>query len=128
MVEGPVVGGNLCMLASLAGTPWALNTDGAILVLEDVGEPPYKLDRMITQLQLSGALSGVQAVVLGHFTGCSAPEDADWRLQDLLVDLLEPLGVPIWSGLPVGHGSENHPWYHGGRGHLSDGGLRVERD
>jgi muramoyltetrapeptide carboxypeptidase len=127
-IQGPVVGGNLCTLASLAGTPWALRAHGSILVLEDVAEPPYKLDRLLTQLRYSGALDGVLAVVLGEFTGCTVPEDADWSLRDLLLDLLKPLGVPIWSKLPVGHGSANRPWYHGGRGVLADGGLRVERD
>ena len=126
-VEGPVVGGNLCTLASLTGTPWALSSDGAILVLEDVGEPPYKIDRLVTQLRLSGDLSGVKAIVLGDFTSCKPPKDADWSLREVLVELMEPLAVPIWVDAPVGHGNRNRSWYHGGRGVLCDGGLRVER-
>ena len=127
-VEGRVVGGNLCMLGSLAGTPWALRSEGCILVLEDVAEVPYRIDRLLTQLRHSGGLEGVAAVVLGSFTGCDAPDGADWTLRDVLLELLEPLGVPIWSGLPVGHGSQNHPWYHGGVGRLEGGGLSVGRD
>jgi len=127
-IEGRVIGGNLCTLASLAGTPWALRSEGAIVILEDVAEPPYKLDRMITQLRESGGLDGARAVVLGEFTGCAISQDADWSLRDLLLDLLSPLGIPIWSELPVGHGAANRPWYQGGRGLLADGGLRVERD
>jgi muramoyltetrapeptide carboxypeptidase len=127
-VEGPVVGGNLCMLGSLAGTPWALQSKGAILVLEDVAEAPYRIDRLITQLRHSGGLDGVAGIVLGSFTGCDAPDGADWTLRDVLMDLLAPLDVPVWSGLPVGHGAQNRPWYHGGQGRLADGGLSVARD
>ena len=125
-VEGPVVGGNLCMLASLAGTEWALRSDGCILVIEDIGEPPYKVDRLLTQLRLSGALDGVAAIGLGEFSNCSAPKDADWQLRDLLLERLQPLGVPIWGDLPTGHGHQNQAWYHGSKGRLGQGCLRVE--
>lgn len=126
VAEGRVVGGNLCVLASLAGTPWALDGHDAIVVLEDIAEPPYKLDRMITQLRLSGAFDGVRGVALGSFTGTRVPEDADWTLDELLSDLLEPLGVPVVHGLPVGHGTRNHAWLHGAIGRLDPGvGLVV---
>ncbi|MCB9777931.1 MAG: LD-carboxypeptidase [Alphaproteobacteria bacterium] len=125
-VQGRVVGGNLCVLASLAGTPWALCARDAILLLEDVGEPAYKLDRLITQLRLSGALDGVRGVALGTFTDCRTPPDADWTIEALLVELLAPLGVPVVGRLPVGHGSRNHAFVHGGHGVLTVEGLHVD--
>jgi muramoyltetrapeptide carboxypeptidase len=124
-VSGRVIGGNLCMLASLAGTPWALQGQGAIVVLEDIGEPPYKLDRLITQLRLSGALSGVAGIALGEFSGSSAPEGAGWDIEALFSDLLAPLNVPVVTGLPIGHGAENRPWRYGAPGMLTAEGLYV---
>jgi muramoyltetrapeptide carboxypeptidase len=106
-VEGDLIGGNLCVLASLCGTPWQPQTAGKILLLEDVQEAPYRLDRMLTQLQGAGMLTGLRGVALGAFTGCSAPKDAAYTAEDVLRDLLCPLNVPILAGLPVGHGAQN---------------------
>jgi muramoyltetrapeptide carboxypeptidase len=124
-VAGRVIGGNLCMLASVAGTPWALQGEGAIVLIEDVGEPPYKLHRMLTQLRLSGALDGVVGVALGTFTGAQVPADADWSLDELMTELLAPLNVPVLKGLPVGHGPDNRPWRYGAPGVMTDRGLYV---
>ena len=125
-VVGPVVGGNLAVLASLAGTRFAARSYGAILLLEDVGEAPYRLDRTLSQLLASGALDGVRGVALGEFSGCRAPEGADWAVQDVLVDLLAPLGVPVVAGLPVGHGPTNYALRLGAPGRLHAGGLDVD--
>lgn len=122
-VRGRLVGGNLCVLASLAGTPWRLDGRGAIVLLEDVGEPPYKLDRLLTQLLRSGGLSGARAVVLGSFTGATVPEGADWSVRDVLVELLAPLGIPVYAEVPVGHGAANHAFVHGGQAVLDPEGL-----
>ncbi len=123
-VRGRLVGGNLCMLASLAGTPWALDARRAVVLLEDVGEVPYKIDRTLMQLLHSGGFAGARAVVLGSFTGCPVPEGADWTLLQVLVERLSPLGVPILAELPVGHGSRNRAWVHGGQVRLDSQGLR----
>lgn len=123
--QGPLVGGNLCVLASLCGTPWAPRARGSLLLLEDIGEPPYKIDRLFTQLVLSGALEGVVGVALGSFTGCAAPEAAGWSLEQVLAELLEPLGVPVVAGLPVGHGPQNRPWRHGGVYRMDPSGLSA---
>ncbi len=96
-----------------------------MLLLEDVGEPHYKLDRLVTQLRNSGALRGVRGIALGEFSACAAPADANWSTEDLLAELLAPLGVPVIAGLPVGHGPANRPWYYAGRGRLHPEGLRV---
>lgn len=104
--EGELVGGNLSLLSSLVGTPWQLDARGRILFIEEVGESFYRLDRMLTQLRLSGALDGVAAVVLGKFTECAA-DDCMRSLDVLLLELLAPLRVPVGYGYPFGHVSEN---------------------
>jgi muramoyltetrapeptide carboxypeptidase len=124
-VQGRLVGGNLCVLASLAGTPWSLRAQGAIVVLEDINEPAYKLDRLISQLRASGSFDGAVGIALGEFTDCPVPSSADWTLDDVLIELLSPLGLPVISGLPVGHGSRNRPWQVGVEGVLSVEGLHV---
>ncbi len=122
-VVAPVVGGNLCVLASLAGTPWAIRSEGCILLLEDIGEVPYKLDRLITQLMLSGALDGVRGIALGEFTSCEAPAGAGYTAEEVVVSRLGGLGVPIVGRLPVGHGPTNFPVRLGHIGRLYAGGL-----
>ena len=121
-VRGPVLGGNLTVLGSLAGTPWALRTQGAILVLEEVGEVPYRVDRMITQLRQSGALQGVLGIALGDFQ--DARTDAA-EMRQVLRDLLAPLGVPVLAGLPVGHGAANVAWPVGAVATLEMEALRF---
>jgi muramoyltetrapeptide carboxypeptidase len=124
-VRAPVVGGNLCVAASLAGTPWALRAHGTILALEEVGEAAYRIDRLISQLRWSGGLDGVRAVALGEMVDCPTPKGADFSLEDLFVALLEPLGVPVLAGLRFGHGATNLAWHVGGDGILDRSGLRV---
>jgi len=122
-VEGEVVGGNLCVLTSLAGTEWALKAKDKILLLEDVGEAPYRVDRMITQLMGSGTFDGVRGIALGTFYGCEAPGDAGWSLGDILRERLSPLNIPVVAGMPVGHGPNNHPWAVGAHARLQANGL-----
>jgi muramoyltetrapeptide carboxypeptidase len=121
--EGPLVGGNLCVLATLCGTPHQLNARGAILALEDIAEPAYKLDRMVNQLREAGAFDGVRAVLLGEFVQCAAPPDADWGVVDVLREALSTLGVPVIAGLPFGHGARNEAFLHGGLVRVSEGGV-----
>ncbi len=122
-VRGPVVGGNLCVLTSLIGTPWMLQGRDRIVMLEDVGEAPYRVDRMLGQLVDSGCLDGVLGIALGQFVGCEAPANVDWGLHDVIRDRLAPLGVPIVAGLPVGHGADNHAWVVGAEGVMGNGGI-----
>jgi muramoyltetrapeptide carboxypeptidase len=100
---GRLLGGNLCMLAASLGTPDAPDTAGAILLLEDVDEPPYKVDRMLTQLRRAGALADLAGVAVGQFTRCG--DDASSGVPEVLADRLGDLGVPVLGGLPVGHGT-----------------------
>ena len=105
--EGRLRGGCLSLLAGAAGTPWALDTAGedTILFVEDVDEPPYRIDRMLRQLRYSGALAGVRGIVFGDMKGCSPRIEADYTLEDVVKEALEGLDVPLALGLSSGHGS-----------------------
>jgi len=100
--RGLLVGGNLSLVAALLGTPWAWDTRGAILFLEDVSEEPYRVDRLLTQLRLAGVLDAVAGFVLGSFTEEASP-------ATLLQDMLCGLGKPVLGGWPTGHGTPNRP-------------------
>ncbi len=100
--RGTLLGGNLCLLTSTVGTPDMPDLAGAVLLLEDVDEPPYKVDRMLTHLRRAGALSGLAGVAIGQFTNCA--DDWPVTVADVLADRLGDLGVPVLGGLPVGHG------------------------
>jgi muramoyltetrapeptide carboxypeptidase len=101
---GRVLGGNLALLASLVGTPYALSFEGAILLLEDVNEATYRIDRMLMQLLLSGALTGVAGIAFGHCTSCpDSSADGRRTLEEILTELALLLRVPCVSGVPVGH-------------------------
>ena len=96
--RGPVVGGTLTLLAASCGTAYTRPAAGSIVVLEDVGEPPYRLDRCLTQLLLSGWFDGVRGIVLGSWEGCG-PEG-----ESTVARRLSGLGVPMVAGLGFGHG------------------------
>lgn len=103
--SGRLIGGNLTVLSTLMGTPFLPSFDGAILFLEDVDEAIYSVDRMLTQLVLSGVLRRVAGVVFGRCARC-APQSASsggFVLSDVLVRHLRPLGVPVFSGATIGH-------------------------
>ena len=102
--RGTLRGGNLALLAALAGTPYAPSLDGALLVLEDVNEAVYRIDRMLQQLRMSGMLRGVRAIVAGHFTDCPPESDDGARsLDDVLMETADRLGIPCVARVPVGH-------------------------
>lgn len=116
-VRGRLTGGSLTTVLASLGTPWEIQTRGAILLLEDVGERPYRLDRMLEQLRLAGKLKGVAAVGLGAFSDCDEPGGA-LRADEILGDWLASLGVPWVQGLPFGHAPPNLPWPLGARAEL----------
>ncbi|QSB16443.1 LD-carboxypeptidase [Natronosporangium hydrolyticum] len=98
---GTLLGGNLCLLTTSLGTPDFPDLAGAVLLIEDVAEPPYKVDRMLTQLRRAGALAEVAAVAVGQFVGADADPATT---TEVLTDALGQLGVPVLGGLPIGHG------------------------
>ena len=99
-IEGRLLGGCLTMLAATVGTGLLPSFEDSILVLEDIDEPEYRIDRLLTQLRTSGQAAGVRAVIAGHFTNCDA--------RDSLIDFAAALGVPLFAGLPAGHEAPNH--------------------
>ncbi|MHB2020418.1 MAG: S66 peptidase family protein [Candidatus Xenobia bacterium] len=105
--RGRVTGGNLALMAASVGTPWQADCAGAIVLLEDTHEAPYRLDRMLTQLIQSGVLRDAAGVVLGDFDDCDPPEDADFTLLEVLEEVLRPLGIPVAAGFTVGHRATN---------------------
>lgn len=119
-VSGPLLGGNLTVLASLAGTPWALRAAGALLLLEDVDEAPYRLERALGQLLAAGGLQGVRGVGIGQLLRCG---DDPAALEGMLRERLGPLGVPVLADLPVGHGERNLPFVHGVAATLGPAGV-----
>ena len=104
--SGRLLGGNLTVLASLVGSPHLPPLTGAILLLEDVGESPYRLDRAFTQLRNAGLLDGVRGLALGQFPRCD-PAQLDFGSREVLADLAVQLGVPSAIGFPVGHVDDN---------------------
>lgn len=101
--RGKLMGGNLSTICSLLDTPFLPSFEGAILFLEEKGESPYKLDRMLTHLLLTGRLDGVSGLVIGQIEDCG--EKA--VISGLLEERLCALTIPVVTGLPVGHGSQN---------------------
>jgi len=104
--EGPLRGGNLAVLASLCGTPLQPSFRGAIVLLEDLNEPPYRLDRLCTQLLLSGAFEGAVGFVVGDLA--AEGEENDGR-DEAVAERLSTLGVPVVLGGPFGHAGRNQP-------------------
>lgn len=104
---GRLTGGNLSMVISTLGTPYEIDTAGAILFLEEVSEEPYKIDRMLTQLWLAGKLHQCAGIALGQFKNCEATGKSDIELSFTLRQVLEQrissLGIPAAYGLPFGH-------------------------
>ena len=100
LARGVTTGGTLCLLASSLGTGTSRPARGGLLLLEDVNEEDYRIDRMLTQLRRSGYLDGVAGVVAGTFTGCGPPE----VIQDILAERLGSLEVPMIAWANVGHG------------------------
>ncbi|MBE7941210.1 MULTISPECIES: LD-carboxypeptidase [Ramlibacter] len=102
--KGLLWGGNLAMLASLAGTPWLPKVRGGILFLEDVGEHPYRIERMLTTLLHAGVLARQKAIVFGQFTQYKAvPNDKGFKLATVVDWVRRQAGVPVFTGLPFGH-------------------------
>jgi muramoyltetrapeptide carboxypeptidase len=124
--EGRFVGGNLEMISRLVGTPWALALDGAVLFVEEIGERPYRIDRQLTQLRLSGALERLAGVVIGDFVGCIEKDGSGPDAESVLAERLGGRGIPVLSGAPIGHGGRNRAVPHGARVRVDAAAGTVE--
>jgi muramoyltetrapeptide carboxypeptidase len=122
--EGPLLGGNLSVFTRLLGTPFMPNLDGAVLLLEDVGERPYRLDRMWTHLELAGVFRRVSGLALGSFTQCEE-RDVTYTSEELLRELAAATGLPCVAGFPIGHGDVNEPVPLGVRVRLDGAASRL---
>ena len=133
VASGRLVGGNLSVLCTTVGTPWEPVLRGRILFFEDIEEPPYRIDRMLTHLLNAGLLQQVAGVAVGTHRNCVDPKSAGAReyrqtLDDVLCERLRPLGVPALAGLPFGHVRLNATLPYGIRARLdaTRGDLAIE--
>jgi muramoyltetrapeptide carboxypeptidase len=127
--EGVLTGGTLTLLATSLGTPYAFNARGCIVFMEDEGEEPYKVDRLLTQLLAAGRLKNAAGIVLGIFTGKRPkvfPARRSWSLQEVLADRLRPLRIPVFSGLSLGHIPNQITLPYGVRARMDAGSCSLE--
>lgn len=128
--EGQLWGGNLTVLASLAGTPWMPRIRGGILFLEDIGEDVYRVERMLQQLRLAGILPEQSAIVLGHFSGQRADgfDPQGYTMETLARAMAAELGRPVLTGLPIGHVHDIVPLPIGAQARLvaDDSGFTLD--
>jgi len=103
--SGRIVGGNLAVFAHLLGTPYFPNLTGKILMIEDIGELPYRVDRMLNQLRLSGVFKKVKGIILGRFVDCHEhdPNKKTLTLGEVIADYITPIKVPSIYTFPHGH-------------------------
>ncbi|NWF84130.1 MAG: LD-carboxypeptidase [Bryobacteraceae bacterium] len=103
---GPLTGGNLSLISSTMGTPWEIQTEGKILFLEDVDEPPYSVDRMLTHLRLAGKFRGIRGLIIGECADCvprRPSAEGGFSLGEIYDNILGDLKVPVVTGLTIGH-------------------------
>ncbi|HOH18697.1 MAG TPA: LD-carboxypeptidase, partial [Bacilli bacterium] len=105
--SGVLVGGNLSLIAALQGTAWDIPFKNKIVLIEDVDEAPYRLDRFFASLRLSGKLREAVGFVFGYFTGCEPKDPSVWDVNELIDQYFKPLGVPVVKNFASGH---NYPF------------------
>ena len=91
------------MLAASLGTPYEIQTENCILFIEDIGEKPFRIDRMLTQLRLAGKLDSVRGFIFGEMLDCAPPSGETYTLQQVIMRVLAPYNVPVVYGLKSGH-------------------------
>ena len=125
--EGRLVGGSLTVCLASLGTSWEIDTRDCILMLEDVTEPPYRIDRMLQQLRAAGKFDRVVGIALGGFTDCDDERYPDWTVERLFGEVFGSLGIRVVAGRPWGIGDAKRPWPFAGRGAIdgSRGELEI---
>jgi muramoyltetrapeptide carboxypeptidase len=129
-VRGHLVGGNLSTLLTLLATPFEPDYTGRILFLEDVGEPLYRIDRMLTQLHLAGRLQRAAGILLGDFSLNRVMETAEKirhheAIWNRVLKLTADSGIPVWGGFPIGHGAANLTLPHGAEAIMDSGNGKL---
>lgn len=127
---GKMVGGNLAVISGLHGTPFDFDYRGAILFVEDIGESPYKIDRMMQTLRLSGIFARISGMVIGQFTGCAPDPELPRSLSESIRDYLRPYRIPVAFNAPIGHVDANYPIAEGGmyKIEVSEEGVKISAD
>ncbi len=123
-VEAAMMGGCLSLLVTSLGTPFEIDTAGKLLFLEDVGERPYQIERMLTHLKMAKKLEHVAGVVLGDFTNCEGESSRGFR--EVVADIFRDASYPVVMGLPAGHGLENITLPFGVKMRLDGGAAELE--
>jgi muramoyltetrapeptide carboxypeptidase len=121
--SGPLIGGCLSLVASLVGTPWMPRLKKSLLFLEDVGEPPYCIDRMLNQLLQAGLADQVSGILFGRFEGYEPESDSEGTALDVLNDFASRVACPVALGLPYGHGDGRRVLPVGTRASLGSNGT-----
>ena len=101
--EGRLCGGCLSILVASLGTPWEIQTDGAVLFIEDVSTKPYQIDRMLMHLKLAGKFAGVRGIIFGEMLDCAPPPGQNYTLEEIVMRIIGDLQIPVAYGLPSGH-------------------------
>jgi muramoyltetrapeptide carboxypeptidase len=128
VAQGTLIGGNLSVLMSLRGTPFEPDYRDAILFVEDIGEQPYHIDRMLQNFRLSGVLQQLAGMIIGHFTDC--PEDASMgkTIPEIILDAIAGYHYPVCFGFPAGHEEQNYPLVLGRKMKLAVGDKETVVD
>lgn len=113
-VSSRLFGGNLAVLSALVGTPYLTIPENGILFIEDIAEAPYKIDRMMWQLKLSGILAGIKGLIVGQFTDCEEDPLMEATVFGSIKNIVSEYNYPVAFDFPVGHVKENYPLLHGG--------------
>jgi len=128
-IEGPLWGGNLAVLCSLFGTPYFPRIDGGILFVEDIGEPPFRIERLLYQLHLSGVLGRQRALILGDFTDCRpSTYDNGYGLAEGFAQIGRVAGIPVLGGMPFGHAPDKFTLPFGVPARLRVAGGQAQLD
>ena len=128
-VQGPLWGGNLAVLCSLLGTPYFPAIEGGILFVEDIGEPPFRIERLLYQLHLSGVLAKQRALLLGSFAHCKpGARDNGYDLAAAFAQIRAVAGIPVVDGMPHGHAADQLtlPFAAPSRLRVSGGRARLD--
>lgn len=124
--QGCIAGGNLSVIAGLAGSNYDIFTEGRIVFIEDTGELPYRVERLMYQLKLSGALGKIKGLIVGQFNGVKEHTGFGGTTQELIHNIIKDYGIPVCFNFPVGHCEDNFPLIEGCEVTLSVGECGSE--